>query len=860
MDSKKIKWMRTWLRWTCEPEFLDELEGDLTELYFRNEEKHGKSNAEWKFVWQVIRSFRFYRFKRITFKHYNIMLGNYFLVSLRHSRQHKVFSFVILFSLILGFTTCFYIALFIKNESSYDQFHTNRDNLYRVLKHDSSSDRSSAGLSSRYGSMLKSEFPDLKVCSFGNDPVKVGDADPVLIDDFFWTDASFFEMFSFPIIYGTTDALKNKNSIVLTRSLSEKLYGDVNPVGELLPTKIYDGDLELLMTVAAVLEDPPEKSHIQFKALGSIANAEDIYQEMIPYWGFSWLRTYALVQPDYLEQVNKSMKDVLVKNRGEESANQQIVFQPLKEVYLKSQHISGSKTAGDIRNVEIFFAIGMMVLIIAIFNYINLSTARTITRSNEVGLRKAIGANQGNVISQFLAESVFYCLIAAMSSVLLILFSYEIVEYSLNIRLSLAVIQTYELLIAFIGVLLVAVLAGIYPAFLMSRLHTTKTSQGNSGKNSSGTRKLLVIAQYSITVLLITISILVVRQYQFMKNYELGFDKEHLINIPVNDRKLQENISVFKSDILGLSGVQRATTTGETVPGAMQNTWSMDWQGNDSEEDIGIDIVGIDGDYFDVLGLEFTEGKAPEVEYSIDSGQTIALNETAMKLTGWEEIVGEQISVGGKTRTVSGVVQDYHITSLHEGINPIAYIISPSGFRVSPDNIIVKASTTNYEHLISDLEKLWKTHSTDPFEFSFVNDDLDMLYAKEQQFIRILNAFTVIAVFVALIGLFGLINFQSQQRSKEIGVRKVLGAGQFDLIRILSTDFMLLYVISLFVSIPAAIWLGTSWLDNYRIKVDFGSDIILISIFLGFIVSAGVLMSQVLKAAKVNPARILKGE
>ena len=503
------------------------------------------------------------------------MIGNYFLISWRHSKRHKIFSLVNLFSLILGFTTCFYIALFIKNESSYDRFHANRNDLYRVLKYNSSSDNTSAGLSSRYGEMLMDEFPDLKICSFGNDPVKLREKDPKLIDGFFWTDSTFFDLFSFKIIYGSSNALNNKNSIVLTKSLSETIYGDTNPVGELLLTKIYDGDVEVLMTVTAVLEDVPEKSHIQFKALGSMANAKELYSDLVQYWGFSWLRTYALIQSEYLPGIQNSMKQVLVKNRGEEFADQDVLFQPLKDVYLKSQHIQKNPMNGDIRNVEIFLVIGAMVLIIAVFNYINLGTARTITRTREVGLRKSIGANQSHVVSQFLTESILYCVVAAIISAGMVFASMDVVKNSLNLNLSMDVLQPYELGILFIGILLIALVAGIYPAILMSRLHLTKIRPGYTGNNSSITRKLLVIAQYSITIMLITVSLLIVRQYLFMKNYALGFEKENLINIPVNDRKVQGTISALKNDMLGLSGVISAATTGETIPGAMQNTWEI---------------------------------------------------------------------------------------------------------------------------------------------------------------------------------------------------------------------------------------------------------------------------------------------
>lgn len=835
----------------------------MLELYDRNLSIHGPRKAARLFVLGVLGSFRIYRTKKLKGLTLNFMLTNHFKVAFRHSLRHKVFSSVNLLSLFLGISATLFIGLYLLNETGYDRFHKNNDSLYRVLRTDLTNLSSTASLSSQYGKLLSAEFPGVTTCSMGNDPVKIGEDNPVLVEDFYWTDPTFFKLFSFPLIAGDPAmALSDPSGLVLTEQLSRKLFGGKNPLGEVVKVKIYDGNEVLTMKVTGIVANPPSHSHIQFSALGAMSIAEDLYASLASHWGFSWVRTYALIPNLENSGVREGIPGAIEKFMNPElAARLGVDFQPMRDVYLRSQHIGGNMQAGSIDNVIIFSIIGLFTLLIAVLNYVNLSTARALSRAREIGLRKTIGASRSDLLTQLLVEAVFYTLAAGLLASAVILPALPLLNSWLDLKLTLAIVGWAEISWLLASLLAVGILAGGYPALLLTRFEPSSAiAHHTSGKVSALPRKVLIVVQYFVTTFLITGSIVIYLQFQFMKNFDLGFRKEQLINIPVDDRDLQARIHVLKETIKNIPGVENVATSGEPLPARMQNTWGFDWTGAPHGEERGIDIVGVDQDYFDVVGLEMLEGSTFSSPFEADSARSVVVNEKALALMGKTSAVNETVTIGGRSRKIIGVVKDHHYVSLHEPIAPVAYMVYGPGFRVSPDNVLLRVNTAEVAGVLQRLEATWQQFSTDPFVMSFVDDAFARTYAAEQQFLRVVSAFTFIGIFIALCGVFGLITFFAESRQREISIRKVLGASTGQLTALLSSDFALLFVVAIVAVGPVVYYFAEQWLDNYTFHISFGWQVVGLSAACCAVISAIVLVWQAIRITGINPARALKSE
>lgn len=865
-------WALRFLRWYCSDRFIDELEGDLCELYYRNTELKGRKRAESLFVLGVLGSFRFYRSKKFKDFKLNIMLTNHFKVAFRHSLKHKIFSTVNILSLFFGIASAFFIGLYVKTELSYDSFHKKGKDIYRVLTGNPGEGWATASLSSQFGKTLRTEFSEMTVCNMGEDPVKIGTTNPILVHDFYWTDPTFFDVFSFQLLHGDPrTALADPSGLVLTQSLAQKLFDQENPVGEIIKVKIYDGDQEMNMKVTGVVADTPANSHIQFSGLGSMAVAESLYFNLVQQWGFRWVKTYAFAPGLSNSGIVESIPSVVEKYLGKEAVSEvAIEFQPLSEVYLYSQHLGGNKLAGNIDNVVIFSAIGLFVLLIAIFNYVNLSTARALSRAKEIGLRKTIGAVKNQLVAQFLTESVFYVAVASVAAVALVTLLLPLLNTWLHLELSVSVLTPLEWLSISAIILSTGILSGIYPSMVMTRYSPVGAlARTLAGKGTHTFRKVLIVIQYCITVFLITGSVVIYLQFQFLKNYSLGFDQEQLINIPVNDRSLQARIEVMKGAFLQVGGVEKATVSGEALPAQMQNMWGFSWPGspdeggagvNNTAGGIGINVVGVDRDYFDAVGLEMKEGATFVSDYQTDSSRSVVINETALAKMQQASALNQMVTIDGQTRRIVGVVEDHHYTSLHTPIAPVAYLVTVPGYRISPDNILLRINTTDLPALLQKLEGIWQQFSPDQFELSFVDDAFARTYTSEQKFARIISTFTAVAIVIALCGVFGLITFLAESRQKEISVRKILGASPAQLTLLLSSDLAKLFALALIITGPAIYFFTERWLANYPFHIALDFKVVLLVASCCLAISAIVVLWQANRILSVNPVDTLKSE
>ena len=865
MPEQPPKWIFWFLEKTCSERFLDELEGDLLELFDRDVEQHGLRRAKQKFIWKALLSPRWYRLPGLRFFQYFTMQRNYFKVAFRHAFKHKSASVIQFSGLLLGLAATFYIGLFIKNELAYDQMHLNGDNLYRVLRLDPTTATRGHSTSSLHGAALAEEYPFVSMCRFGNDPVKMGEQSSHLVDEFYWADSTFFELFTFPFLHGDpATCLTELNNLVVTESLSRQLFGRSNSLGKTIKVKVYDGDQEFLMKITGVVKDPPRHSHIQFSALGSMANAENLYQSLLQQWGFSWVRTYIQVPGGRITDVEAGLPKLIKKYLGDNiSPTFGITFQPFHKVYLHSQDIPKNTFTGSIRNLQIFGAIGLLILLISLMNYVNLATARAVTRTKEVGVRKVLGSTRFSIFFQFIIESLLFIVSSGGLAIALVVAWLPQLNGLLELNLSLKILTWQEWLLMFTALLATGTLAGILPALAMTKLPSLSQNKPAIRFRRGGwpmTRKLFVGIQYAVTLALLVATIVVYQQYAYLKNFDKGFDSDQLLHVAVDDRELQKQLNVLKEKINQVPGVSGVTATGEDLPSELNNTWGLNWNGSNLEKPLGIDIVGVDQDYFDILGLEFKAGQNFTAGYPIDSARSVVINENAQALIGREDLLGQPLIIGGRERKVIGVVSDHHNTTLHSQVIPLAYFIYPAGFRVSPDNLLIKLQSNDVSSSLAQLKNVWDEFSTDPFTYNFVDEAFAEAYEAERRFSTLIGTFTLMAIVISIVGLFGLIHFIAQLKLKEISIRRILGANQLNLMHLLGKDFLTVFIVALLVALPAAYQLMDSWLINYAYHIKINLATLLLAVCLCIGISALVIFYHLQRTSRVNPTDALATE
>lgn len=865
MNEQPPKWTLWFLEKTCADPFLDELEGDLLELFDREVAEFGVEKARKKFIWKVLLSLRWYRLPGLGNFQTTTMYKNHLKVAVRHAFKHKSATFIQFSGLLLGLVAAFYIGLFLKNELAFDQMHKQSDSLYRVLRYDPTSGNRGHATSSLHGQTLNEAFPFTKIARFGNDPVKIGDVKPILVEDFFWADSTFFELFTFKFIHGDPATCLDKvNSLVLTRSKSLQLFNTENALGKTIKVKVYDGNQEFLMVVNGVVEDPPTQSHIQFSGLGSMANAENLYRNLLTQWGFSWLRTYIQVPDNRIGEIEAGIPNLIKRKLGDNAPAQfGMAFQPFNKVYLYSQDIAKNTFAGSIKNLKIFAAIGCLILLISLMNYVNLATARAVTRTKEIGVRKVLGSKKSSIIAQFIAESVLFTVASGLLALGLVSFFLPQLNQLLDLNLTLGLLSWSDWAVVLLTFVALGFIVGILPALAMSNLPSlsdTKSAIQFKASQWSWTRKLFVGVQYVVTLVLLVATLVIFNQYNYLKNYDKGFDSSQLLHIAVDDRDVQEQLPLLKEKMAQLPNVEGITATGEDLPSALNNTWSLDWNGSNLERPLPIDIVGVDQAYFDLLGIDLKAGRNFTHDFSVDSARSVVLNEKAFSLMNKTDVIGQQVTIGGRTRTVIGVVANHHHTTLHSQVAPTAYLIFPSGLRVSPDNLLIKLQTKNIPNLLSELEQTWQSFSPDPLQYNFVDEAFAKAYSTERKFSILIGAFTFLAILISIIGLFGLINFVAQLKLKEISIRRILGANQFSLLHLLGKDFMNVFLFALIIALPLAYYFANDWLANYAYHIQLNGMTLLLAALVCIGISLLVIFYHLQWATRVNPADVLAGE
>lgn len=799
------------------------------------------------------------------------MLTTYWLTAIRYLRKHKLYAFINISGLGIGLAACLLIMVYIRHELRYDNFHINADRIVRAtMEYQTSGTVNEAAYTgTKLGPQSKRSFPLVESyvrTYLSTAVVKVGDQS-FEEEDFLYADKDFFNVFSFALVNGkATNALSAPEGIVLTENKAKKFFGTTQVVGQLMEIgkKVY--------TVTGVCADPPAYSQIKFGMVTDFMNlGKETTEEQ--WWTANWV-TYLLLAPganakNFETRLNAYMQkdDVRKEARMEGESYLRFHLEPLKRVHLYS-HLSGLEPNGSIRYLYMFGIIALLILLIAGANYTNLATAQSAGRAGEMGMRKAIGASRRHLFWQFMGEST---VITLLSGFLALLFAWLALPALNSITLkqfAMRDILEPVMLIALLGLLLViGFLAGAYPALVISGMRALQVMK-SSFKLSVGSiflRRSLIVMQFAISVFLIIYTLVMMQQMQFMQNKQLGYQKEQMLILPV-DGKMREQYETLKESLLTLPGVLAVSGANET-PEFVQwgdGVTAFDEKG---QHNVSVNAMPVDVEFITTMGMQMAAGRdfgkqdllsAEAKEENSASSKAFIINESLAEKIGWEpeKAIGKQVSkhVDG---TVVGVVKDFHFQSLHEPVTPMLMFLEPGYVR----QMVVKLDGKNVKKQIAEIEGWWRSRITHrPFSYRFLDESYAKLYAAEQRASLLFISVSVIAMMLACMGLFGLASFTVVQRTREIGIRRVLGAGTIGIVWMVAKSFLGLVGMGILIAIPAGLFFGKQWLNDFAYRIEPSTGVFILAAVVAFCIAFFTISIQTIRAAHANPVKSLRTE
>ena len=800
------------------------------------------------------------------------MFKNYLKIAFRNIIKRKLFSLITVIGLAVGITCCLLIMLYVKQELGYDTFYPNADNIYRVGHSVIRPTRTgiSAATPTPLAPALKLEYPEIEHITrvyFDSQVLFEFDEKQIYEENVIYADPDFFNVFPFQILKGDpSQLLDTPQSMVITASMAEKYFGDKDPVG-----KIFQINKQYNFMVTGVMEDVPVNSHYHFDfVISFLAKNEQNFGLWLNMWtGFTTLYTYAVLPENInVEEFQSRIEGIITRHSGvRPDVERKPFLQPLKSIYLYS-HLEDEIEANNfVSNLFILSTIAFLILIIACINYMNLATAQSSKRAREVGMRKVLGAQRYQLIKQFMGESILLSLVAmfiSLATVELLLPAFSLLvgkpvdfQYGQNL-----LFLTGFFLLA----LLIGVFSSVYPAVFLSRHQPIKTLKGvkEAVKTSFGQiffKKSLVVIQFVVSILLIVCTLIINQQLKFMRSAHLGFDKEHLITVPIQSDSGRQQYEAIKNELIANSGVIGATACLRApISGTVIVTFGRP-EGASREQAFHVYHNFVDMDYMDNFGIELAAGRGFSKEFATDVKEAFIVNEATVRKSGFssaEEAINKRFQTGmGIQGTIIGVLKDFHMSSFHEEIEPMVLSFDPEYFW----EIHVKIKSDNIPETLATIEKVYKKFLPEyPFNYSFLDGDIDSLYLGEEQTGKIIRTFSFIAILIACLGLLGLAAFAAEKRTKEIGIRKVLGATSSSIMFLLSTEFTKWVLLANILAWPIAYFAMNKWLQGfaYRIVIRFWPFVL--GALISFAIAMITVSYQAIKSALSNPVDSLRYE
>jgi putative ABC transport system permease protein len=789
------------------------------------------------------------------------MFKNYLKIAWRNIAKHKGFSLINAGGLALGMASCLLLLLYVTYHLNYDKQFKNIGNIYLVENNQPGDGKiyTFAATPRVAAATIKTEIPDAVravrtitytaegLLTYKNNSFKKAGL---------FADDGFFDIFSYHFIKGTaSNALKSPNSIIITQKLAKTLFGDEDPMN-----KIVKRNNQLPLTVTGVIDDVPANATFQFEFVLPWVMFEDSNAwAKSSDWGSNFARTVVqLKDPSALTRANSIMKN-MVERHNDGNKNQLFLY-PFSKLHLYSEFVDGKAVGGMIDQIKLFITLAICILLVACVNFMNLSTARSEERAKEVGIRKAIGSNRASLISQFIIESVILSLLSTAVAIGIVIISLPYFNNLLGIQLAIPYNSLYTWL-AIVGIgTLTGVLAGSYPAFYLSSFEPIKVLKGmfKGGSSALPLRKVLVVVQFGFAVFLITATICIYRQIKFVQEKSTGFEKNNLVEIPI-EGDLKKNTEVLINQLKTDGTVTNGTTFSQSITEDGNNTWGVSWPGKRDDETILFDIFSAGADFTKTAGVKLIDGREFSSAYPADtSGKSVMINESAAKVMKFKNPVGSLIKWGDTQVTIIGVFKDFVWGSPYEKTRPMLTSYGGTGgatidLRLNQNRSI----SANIDAINKALKTLNPAY---PPTVKFVDSDFEKKFQNEKLLATLSNLFGGLAIIISCLGLFGLAAYAAEQRVKEIGVRKVLGASVFNLTALLSKDFLKLVAIAIIIAIPVSIWAMNKWLQKFEYRITISWWMLALAGLITVIIAIATVSYQAVKAALANPVKSLRSE
>ncbi len=860
------KWADMFLQWYCRPELLDEIQGDAYELYYR-EIKQSKRKADWKFVWNVIRFFRWKNIRKQKQEntHYSTdMLHNIFKVAVRNFFRQPGHSFLNVFGLSVSLMCALLIMLWAAHEVSFDKFHSDSDRIFKVLTH-VEADGSFQTYDVASSAMDVSSIPEaetlVSVSTGTRWPHELcfrpeGKTNECIYLNGVYANEHLFSVFNFPIMEGDPRPLKGTAEIAISEKMAIALYGTANPIGK---TIRIDDTKEV--TIVSVFENVPANSSLQFDFVLPYAILQKqwgINDEMMARNFFNmYVKTSSTVSAELLTE---KLSDVRVVT--EALKNQKVTYQayPLADWHLKSKFEGGKNTGGKIEYIILFVVVGILVVVMAVINLINMSTARATLRAKEIGIRKVTGALRSTIAAQFMGESFLMVFVSFLLSVLLtqlaLPFFSGLIQQPIGFNLFSGMIPIY--ILAFL--LLISFVAGIYPSMVMSSfqpIRILKNQLTSSASGSQGFRKTLLVIQLSVSIVIIVFSGVLYQQLEFITNKNLGFNRSNVIRVEPTFRLLKK-FDIFKSELAKNESIVSVGAANQNPLNAVGANTGVTWPGKPEDLRISFRTIGCTYDFPEAMGLKIIEGNNFEMQ-KVDTVRTEALvSQEAVKLMGLKNPIGEEIKIGQITCVIIGVVNDFHTASLHEALLP-AILFRQHIEAVSALYVTYQPGTTKQSlEALTNVYKMFEPDYT--MKYWFQDETFDELYKTEIVASRLVLLFTVIALSIAIIGIVGLATFNTLRKTKEIGIRRVFGASVTQALTVLASEFLLVLVLAMLVGMSVAWYAADQWLQSFAYHATmpwwiFGATCVSV---VALIIVAICL--QAIRTIQTSPTKMLRSE
>jgi len=875
-------WAVSLFRFYCNDHLSEAVLGDLIELYERRIEDVGKRKADLLFIWGVVQFIQPFalRKKKSQPQNHAGMFKNYFKIALRSMSRQKMYTGIKIGGFAIGLATCMIIALFVRNEISYDKYYANVSRIYRLYNHyDGPEQERWTAIPAPIINNLRNEFPEVekagrfipyKWFNSGSNLVRREDeVENTYEEGFAYADPELLDILEVPMIYGTREhALDKKNSVVMSRSMAEKYFPNQDPVGK---TILFNDDTKRPYVIGGVMEDFPPTSHMNgFKALITLTGEEFWPGEQTSWccWNYNpYVRLRADADPmafqDKLQSIIKNnYGDYLKKDAnphfGDAMKYHKLKIQPVSEIYLGSSDINDAIPHGDSRYIILFAGIAAFILLLACVNFINLSTAKSANRAKEVGLRKVVGSIRRDLVRQFLTESVLYSVISFVIAVTIVWISLPNFSQLANKSLTIPWTEWWMLPMLTGAALFIGILAGMYPSFYLSAFKPIDVLKGSvaRGAKNSNLRSGMVVFQFTTSIVLIIGTFVIYRQMNFIMNTKIGFDKEQVILIQ-GANTLGDHRETLKEELKRLSVVENVTSSNYMpVSGTNRDQNCFTKEGRQKiDECIGAQRWLVDDDYIKTLGMKIIEGRDFIPRLASDSSAIIVNQALVKRLNLQPPVIGQKIE-NWRVWTIVGVVEDFNYESLKEEIFPLILSSGKGGSVMA-----VKVNSADMQQTIADIKSRWdNVMPNQPFRYTFMDDSYAKMYEDVERMGKLFAGFAVLAIFVACLGLFALSSFMAEQRKKEVSIRLVLGASTGNIFRLLTRNFILLVLISFVVASPVAWYMMLRWLDDYKFKTDITWDVFAIAGACALFIAITTVSYQSIKVALTNPATNLRSE